>query len=81
MRRHPLLSHHLKTMSRKTGLCGNAGVYRQDLRWILNAERLDKRAADTLAGTIRRDEQQIDMRPDGGDKANRLAVDHGHQAD
>ncbi|GKL10306.1 hypothetical protein NUBL21990_47400 [Klebsiella pneumoniae] len=76
-----MLSHHLKTMSRKTGLCGNAGVHRQDLRWILSAERLDKRAADTLAGTIRLDEQQIDMRPDGGDKANRLAVDYGHQAD
>ena len=45
------ISHHLKAMGRKTGSRGNAGVHRQDLRWILSAERLDKRAADTLAGT------------------------------
>ena len=43
--------------------------------------RIVEFATETLAGAIRRDEQQIDMRPDGGDKANRLAVDHGHQAD
>lgn len=61
-------------MGRKTGSRGNAGVHRQDLRRILSAERLDKRAADTLPAVIRRDKEQIDMRPDGGDKANRLIL-------
>lgn len=81
MGRHPLLRRHFKSMDRKTELCGNASAHYQDLRRILNAERLGKRATDTLPDVIRRNKEQIDMRPDGDDKTNRLIANHGRPPD